>query len=191
MAALDLRAYGNSGGSFASFGGREAEDVRAWLDALEAKLSPGQPLLPVLWGRSMGAAISVRAATMESRVRALVLESPMVDLNDAMVVFYRKRRAPMPRLLARLATRRAGKIAGVSLTHPRPLECAPQVRCPVLIIHGSDDTLIPGPEVQRLARAFAVSPRLIEVPGAGHADVITIGENTLLEQVTEFLNSCT
>jgi alpha-beta hydrolase superfamily lysophospholipase len=187
VAALDLRAYGKSEGLFASFGGREADDVAAWLDALARRFSPGQPLFPVLWGRSMGAAIAVRAAASDRRVRALILESPMVDLDEAMAVWFRRRRAPMPRLLARLATRRAGKLAGVSLTRPRPIDVAPRVRCPVLIVHGSDDTLIPGSEVKRLTTAFPVPPRFIEVPGAGHADVITVGGDTLLEQITRFL----
>ncbi len=186
-AALDLRGYGNSEGLFASFGGREADDVRVWLDTLADRLGAMQPLLPVLWGRSMGAAIAVRAAAIDPRVKALILESPMVDLDEAMAVWFRKRRAPLPGLLARLATRRAGTLAGVSLTRPRPIELAPQVHCPVLIIHGSDDTLIPGPEVRRLAEAFPVLPRLIEVRGAGHAEVVAIGGDGLLEQVTLFL----
>ena len=96
VAALDLRGYGPSEGPFASFGGREADDVRTWLDALAERVGPANELLPVLWGRSMGAAIAVRAAALDSRIRALVLESPMVSLDDAMAVWFRKRRAPFP-----------------------------------------------------------------------------------------------
>lgn len=186
-AALDLRAYGQSGGLCASFGGREADDVTAWLDTLAERLGTSTPLFPVLWGRSMGAAIAVRAAAIDSRVKALILESPMVDLDEAMAVWFRKRRFPMPRFLARLTTRRAGKLAGVSLTQPRPIDLAPQVRCPVLIVHGSDDTLITGLEARRLAAALPALCQFIEIPGAGHADVIAIGGDGLLEQVTRFL----
>ena len=187
-AALDLRAYGNSEGHFASFGGREADDVTAWLDNLAQRVDPAHPLLPVLWGRSMGAAIATRAAAIDSHVRALILESPMVDLDEAMTVLFRRRRIPLPRLLAGLATRRAGKLAGVSLTRPRPIELAPQVRCPAMILHGSDDTLIPRHDVQCLAAAFPTTPRFIEIPGAGHADVISVGGDGLLEQIICFLS---
>src|SRR5436190_1367383 len=79
-------------------------------------------LEPVLWGRSMGAAIALRAAAENPVVRALVLESPMVDLDEAVAVWLRKRRLPFPRPLARLITRRAGRLAGVSLTRPRALD---------------------------------------------------------------------
>ena len=94
VAALDLRGYGRSSGTFASFGGREAGDVRVWLDTLAAGPGRARPLLPVLWGRSMGAAIAVRAAAEDSRIQALVLESPMVDLDLAMAAWFRNRRFP-------------------------------------------------------------------------------------------------
>ena len=106
VAALDLRGYGRSSGTFASFGGREAGDVQVWLDTLAAGPGRARPLLPVLWGRSMGAAIAVRAAAEDSRIQALVLESPMVDLDLAMAAWFGNRRFPCAHLLARLVTRR-------------------------------------------------------------------------------------
>ena len=187
VAALDLRGYGRSDGMFASFGGREAADVRAWIDSLENQPGLSGPLVPVLWGRSMGAAIAVRAAAEDPRIKALVLESPMVDLDEAMAVWFRKRHFPFPKLLARLVTRRAGQLAGVSLSRPAPIELARRVRCPVLIAHGGDDRLVSTESVRRLARAFAEPPAMIEVPGAGHADVISIGGEAILDQIVRFL----
>ena len=96
-AAVDLRGYGRSDGPFASFGGREAGDVRRWIDGLAEILGPTHPIEPVVWGRSMGAAIAIRAAAEDQRIKALVLESPMVDLDAAMAVWFRKRRFPSPR----------------------------------------------------------------------------------------------
>ena len=40
---------------------------------------------------------------------------------DAGTFFLAKRRLPLPSLLARLVTRRAGKLAGVAIHRPRPL----------------------------------------------------------------------
>ena len=84
VAALDSRGYGQSEGPYASFGGREAGDVRVWLDALAehvARIDPAVPFRPALWGRSMGAAIALRAAAQTIGSSALVLESPLVDLD--------------------------------------------------------------------------------------------------------------
>ncbi len=187
VAALDSRAYGRSGGTFASFGGREVGDVRIWIDSLAGKLGTARLFLPVLWGRSMGAAIAVRAAAADPRIRALILESPLVDLDLAMASWFRNHRFPCAHLLAQLVTRRAGRLAGVSLTRPRPIEVASRVHRPVLIVHGSDDTLVTGREVQQLAAAFPNPAGRIEVPGAGHADVVAIGGDALLERIIQFL----
>ena len=142
---LDSRGYGQSGGAFGTFGGLEAGDIRLWLDSLAeriARTGPGTPLRPVLWGRSMGAAIALRAAAEDHRLVALVLESPMVDLEASMAIVLRRRRLPCAKLLARLITGRASKLAGVPIHRPRPIDSAPNVACPTLILHGTNDTLV-------------------------------------------------
>ena len=115
----------------------------------------------------------------------------MIELDMAMAAWFRKRRFPFPRLLGRLVTWRAGQLAGVSLTRPRLLELAPRVNCPVLIVHGSDDTLVTGSDVRRLVAALPSPPSFIEIPGAGHADVVSIGGAALLERITRFLEDAT
>jgi pimeloyl-ACP methyl ester carboxylesterase len=188
VATLELRGYGESEGPFASFGGREAADIGCWLNALGERVGPDLRLEPVLWGRSMGAAIALRTAAEDSRVKALILESPMVDLNAAVTVWFRKRRLPFPGLLAKLVTRRAGKLAGVSITRPRPIELAPRVRCPVLIVRGSNDRLVSEPEVLRLADALPHPPRILDIPGAGHSDVAHLGGDAFINEVISFLS---
>jgi pimeloyl-ACP methyl ester carboxylesterase len=61
----------------------------------------------------------------------------------------------------------------------------------VLIVHGSNDTLVTSREARRLAAAFPNPPGFIEVSGAGHADVVTIGGDALLEHIVEFLQEAT
>ena len=61
----------------------------------------GHLLRPVLWGRSMGAAIAIRVAALDHRLAALVLESPMVDLQTSMAIVLARRRLPCAKLLAR------------------------------------------------------------------------------------------
>jgi pimeloyl-ACP methyl ester carboxylesterase len=60
-----------------------------------------------------------------------------------------------------------------------------------LIVHGTDDWLVPGPEVRRLADAFPTPPRRIEVPGAGHSNVIGTGGEELIGRIAEFLDGAT
>jgi alpha-beta hydrolase superfamily lysophospholipase len=188
---LDSRGYGLSEGAYASFGGREADDIGAWLDLLAAHLAqidPALPFRPTLWGRSMGAAIAIRAAADDSRIVAIVLESPMVDLDASVAVVLRKRWIPCPKLLARLVTLRAGKLAGVSLSRPRPIDSARRVKCPALIVHGTEDRVVAISEARRFADAFPTPPRWFDVEGAGHTNVIDKGAEPLFEKIAAFLD---
>ena len=190
VAVLDSRGYGKSGGPFPTFGGHEAGDIRAWLDVISqriARVDPTLPFRPVLWGRSMGAAIALRTAAAELGLAAIVLESPMVDLVMSMALVLRRRRIPCSRLMARLVTRRAGRLAGVPIHAPRPIDSARAVTCPTLILHGTNDTVVTIDEARRLADAFPAAPRWIEVPDARHTDVVDRGGEELLDQIAAFL----
>lgn len=188
VAAIDLRGYGASEGVHSTFGALEADDLRAWLDVLAELVRPGVPFVPVIWGRSMGAAIALRAAVDDDRIRALVLEAPMVDLRSSVATVMRKKRLPMSRALARLIVRRAGRIVGASLAEPGMLDLAPRFDRPAIVIHGADDNLIPSPLARRLADAFPASAVFLEVPGASHVDVARVGGPALLERVTGFID---
>jgi competence protein ComEC len=188
---LDSRGYGLSDGPYATFGGREAGDIRAWLDYLAERIDridPSARFKPVLWGRSMGAGIALRTAAAEPRLAALVLESPMVDLGVSIVKVLRRRRLPFPNLLASLIACRAGKLAGVPIHRPRPIDLAPDVTCPTLIVHGTNDTIVTLNEARRLADAFAKQPRWFEVPDARHTDVVDKGGAELLDRIAAFLD---
>ena len=187
VAALDTRAHGRSGGDRGSFGGREGADVAAWIDALTTAGRLGRGPLAV-WGRSMGAAIAVRAAADDPRIAALVLEAPYVDLFETLAVVLRRKRVPFPRLTARLVLGHARRLAGVSLTTPRPIDLAPRVATPTLVVHGSDDSLISPADARRLANSFLRPAPIVEVAGAGHNTVVDVGGAALLDRIASFLD---
>jgi alpha-beta hydrolase superfamily lysophospholipase len=192
--AIDLRAYGQSEGEFATFGGHEARDILVWLDALSERVARDGSTVeiqPALWGRSMGAAIALHAAALDRRPVALVLESPMVDIHESTAVVLRRRRLPFPGLLARLVIRRASKLAGMPLDRPRPSESAARVACVTLVVHGSNDTVVSVADARRLADAFPSPPSWSEVPGAKHTDVIETGGDDLLDRIAAFLAEAT
>src|SRR5438874_865186 len=68
----DARAHGESGGEFASYGLREADDVHHWLDWLERA---EQPSCIYGLGESMGAAILLDSLSDETRFCAVTAES--------------------------------------------------------------------------------------------------------------------
>jgi alpha-beta hydrolase superfamily lysophospholipase len=188
-AAIDLRGHGESEGEHTAFGAHESDDLRAWIAVLADRVGPGMTL--AVWGRSMGAAIALKAAAEHepTPIAALVLEAPYHDLEAAIAVMLRRFRLPCAWLLARLIARRAEALAGVSLTRPRPLDLAPRVVVPTLIIHGAGDTLVAASDAQRLAVAFPTPAPLIEVAGARHTDILDVGGRELLDRIAAFLDA--
>lgn len=187
VALLDARGRGRSGGQWTTFGAAEADDVKAWLDTLARKLGP--EVRPVVWGRSMGAAIALRAAALDPRITALVLEAPYAELRDSVAIGLRAKH--LPGWLAGPLIRRAGRLAGHSLDEPPPVRLAGGVNGPVLVVHGAEDRIAPAAEVRRLASAFPRPPQLIEVPGARHVDVFDTGGPKLAGRIASFLDAAT
>jgi pimeloyl-ACP methyl ester carboxylesterase len=181
---IDNRARGQSEGAFCTFGTLDAEDMQCWLDALGERIGPG--FAPVLWGRSMGAAIAMRAASLDARIAALVLEAPYSDLSLSVAAGLRRKH--LPGWLARPMLRRASRLAGVALQRPSPADLASELRLPTLVLLGLDDVISPPDDVRRLAAAFPNTPVIVEVPGARHNDIFEIGGEPLVRDVCEFLD---
>ena len=115
VARLDMRGYGRSGGGCASFGGREGDDLRAWVDVVAGRVGPAMSL--AVWGRSMGAAIAMRAAADEPRIAAVLLESPYARLETVVAGWLRRIRTPLAEP-ARPSDRAPGRPAGGRLLEP-------------------------------------------------------------------------
>jgi pimeloyl-ACP methyl ester carboxylesterase len=159
---FDSRAHGASDGAFCTFGAREAGDLRGLLDVV------GSPRV-VLVGVSLGGAVALQAAAQDERVAGVVAISTFSDLRSIV-----QERAPWP-LRGRLADRalqRAGEIGGFDPQRASPLEAAPRIRSPVLLVHGADDRATSLAHSQRLDAALRAPHRLLTVPGAGHDGVL-------------------
>lgn len=146
---VDPRGYGWSEGSPSEEGW--LADGEAALDFLEAKGVPAGRL--VLHGVSIGCGIAVPLAA-KRKVRGLVLESPFTSLCDAAHAVY-------PFLPCRLLLR----------DRYDNLAAAPLVTCPVLVLHGTADAIVPVEQGRRLAAAFPRPATLRTLEGAGHNDL--------------------
>lgn len=186
VASLDSRAYGDSGGPLGSFGGREAGDLIAWVDALSARVGPS--IRPAVWGRSMGAAVALRSSVDDVRITAIVLEAPYIDLRITAATLLRRYRIPASTLMSPLVLRRAARLAGVRLDRPRPIDLAPRVTVPTLILRGTSDLLVSDAETSALATALGGPVERVEVPGARHSQVVDVGGPDLIARVGDWLD---
>ena len=145
---FDYRGYGKSTGQIESED-QLAADVRAAWDTIAPRYK-GKPI--VIYGRSLGTGLAARLAR-DVDPALLVLVSPYTSLAAI-----GKREYPfVPERLNRYPMRTDAVIG--------------DIRCPILLVHGTADTLIPFSESERLKTLARTPVELLPIPGVGHHDV--------------------
>jgi uncharacterized protein len=152
LLAASYRGYGGSSGAPTETG--LLADAEAAYAFAAARYAPERI---VLWGESLGSGVAVALAT-KRKVARLVLESPFTSAADigASVYWF----LPV-RLLMKDQFRSDRRIA--------------QVRAPVLILHGTDDAVVPLAFGERLFALANEPKRLVRFAGGGHVDLDNYG----------------
>jgi uncharacterized protein len=162
LIALNYRGYGGSTGSPTEDGLlADAEAVYAFA----ASRYPAERI--ALWGESLGSGVAVALASSH-KVARLALEAPFTSAADvgARVYWF----LPVG-LLMKDQFRSDLRI--------------PKVSVPVLIVHGTGDTVVPFALGQRLFSLANEPKRFVRVEGGGHSDLDRFGA---LDAVRAFLD---
>jgi len=166
----ELRGHPPSGGERITYGFLESEDLA--LLAGEASRRFGfDPTRLGVDGCSMGALVALHVAASNPCVKALWLSAPFANL-PAMAVQYLHRATLLPSWIveipARLAVLALARDAGLSLAGLDPVAAARRVICPVTLVHGEDDELVPPLSAPPLYAALAGEKEFWLVPRCGH-----------------------
>ena len=162
---LDYRGYGDSGGRPTEAGTyRDAE--AAWHHLVDARDIGPERI--ILFGRSLGAAVAAELATRH-RPAALVLESPFTSVPDLAAQIY-------PYLPIHWLARFRYDTAGA----------AGRVACPVLVIHSTDDEIIPIAHGRAVFERVRGPRRFLEISG-GHNTAFLDSEREYMEGWEAFL----
>jgi fermentation-respiration switch protein FrsA (DUF1100 family) len=163
---FDYRGYGGSPGHPSEAG--LAMDARAARNYLAAR--PGvRPDSIAYFGESLGAAVAIGLA-LEHPPAALVLRSPFTTLVDVGRLHY-------PFLPVRwLLKDRFDSIGRVGA-----------VRCPLLIVAGGADDIVPPEQSRRLYEAAREPKRYVEIAGASHNDWALLAGRPLLKATVAFI----
>ncbi len=144
---LDFRNHGESGDrGTISLGLHEAADVAAALDYLSsASLPDGMQIDRSrigVRGESMGgaAAIFAAASDKEQRIAALWVDSTFASADRAVSDFLSH--AGVPRILMPPVKFWLQTFAGIALEEIRPMSELRRIRCPMMIVHSEDDSMI-------------------------------------------------
>ncbi len=164
---FDYRAYGRSTGQVSEEGTyRDAEGALAYLRSRSDLDSAGI----VYFGRSLGSAVAVNLAVKEPPA-GLILESPFLSVREmARIVF------PFLPLGPFLRTR-YDSLAKIT-----------QINCPLLVIHGDQDEIVPYSQGQRLYAAALEPKEFYTIRRAGHNNTYSVGGEEYFAILKRFLN---
>ena len=179
---VDLQAHGESEGERISFGYREAADVRVSVQKLR-ELAPSEQV--GVLGTSLGAA-AILFSDVQPLLAAVVLESVYPSIEEAVanrlhIRFGAAGTWLSPSLLAQLGPR-----LGVTPEQLRPIERVSSLRCPVLLVQGTEDRHTTIQEAQRLFAAMPAPKEFYSVSGAAHVDLHGFGGKAYERRVGDF-----
>ncbi|MEO1401316.1 MAG: alpha/beta hydrolase [Cyanobacteria bacterium J06635_1] len=167
---FDYRGYGLSSGPFPL-------EKRVYEDAATAwqYLTTQRQIAPEniwIYGHSLGGAIAVDLAVKHPEAAGLIVESSFSAMRQAVDATDQYRWIPVDLIL----TQRFDSVAKL-----------PNLKMPVLFIHGLEDDTIPATMSQDLYAAAPTPKTLWLVPGANHSDVATVAGEDYFNQVKAFL----
>ena len=165
---FDYRGYGGNPGNPSERG--LASDARAARAYLDSRRDVDSDKI-AYFGESLGAAVAVTLA-VERAPAALILRSPFTSLSDMGRLHY-----PFlptgPLLRDRFdSVGRVGRVA-----------------CPVLIVAGERDQIVPLEHSRRLFDAISTTGQLVVVPGADHNDYELLAGEQLIAEIVRFLDT--
>lgn len=169
--AIDYRGYGRSSERFPNES-RVYEDAEtAFLYLTQNRgISPDRILF---FGHSLGGAIAIETASRHPQIAGLIIECSFTSMLE--VVNHRKYYAMFP--INWILTNRFNSIEKVS-----------SLPMPILLIHGTEDRIVPALMSEKLYETATSLKQLYLVPHAGHNDVASVaGEESYLETVGQFV----
>lgn len=174
---VDYRGYAENEGAPSESGiVADARDV--WTFATKSLGVPAERIL--LFGESLGGGVAVQAAADLGRrgiaPRGLILEATFSSLVDAAAYHY-------PWLPVRWAL----------IDRYESTKHIPDVKCPVLMLHGRKDSIVPFEQGRRLfeaappTSASGIAKEFVELPDADHNDILTTSADLWFAAIRSFL----
>ena len=188
----DARAHGESGGSVATFGLLERDDIHRWVQWLEINR---HPRCVYGFGESMGAAQLLQGLEDEPDFCAVAAECPFSNFRESAYdrmgqLFHLGpwvgRSLLRPVIESAYVYSRVGY--GLNMDHVSPEDVVAATRVPVLLIHGESDSNIP---IRHSRRIAARNPGVVlwALPGTGHSNAIDTSPAELEKRVIAWFGS--
>lgn len=183
---INQRAHGESEGKYITFGVKESEDLKQWINYHNAHFGNQEIILS---GMSMGASTVLYLADQElpSNVKGIIADcgysSPKAIISK---VFREAVHLPAwtciwaADLFARI-------VAGFSFSQKDTLRSLAASKLPVLMVHGKADDFVPCTMSEEGYRVCTSSKKLLLVEGAGHGVSYVVDKQTYSQYINDFL----
>lgn len=165
---FDARNHGHSGRAGHSSMPRFAQDIAYALTWLQ-QYQPLSAQKIALLGHSVGASAAILAASRRTDIDALISVSAFAHPEWLMTRFFLSKH--IPAWLARGFNRYIQWVIGHRFEEIASVNALAHVRCPVLLIHGQKDEVVPIEDARILHQRNAhLHVHLWEIADAGHSD---------------------
>lgn len=181
----DSRCHGESGGKYCTYGYHEKFDAQGMIDFLLGRKDVTAGKIG-LFGWSMGAAVAIQLAAIDTRVHAVVAESGFASLRT---VFddYQRRMIKLPwHYLRNIVIKRSEYLADFKANDVSPVDAVKNIRVPIFLLHGTEDNLIKYNYSEKVYMAANEPKDLWLIPGARHHDMMEVGGEEYTRRITEF-----
>lgn len=178
----DLRGHGANEPSLCTYGFREGCDLAELVK--DARRRWGEDITLGLHGESLGAATTVSALRYDPKVDFAVADSPFADIVNVL-----EGRTPAP--VVQWASLGARLRCGISLNRMRPIDALSQSWVPLLLFHGTADSLISPDNSRRLFDAAQGVKELHLIEGAEHAQNVFTAPEEYAETLFAFIERVT
>lgn len=183
----DLRAHGESEGSYYGMGWLDRLDVINWIDVI-LKDNPSANI--ILHGVDLGAdtALMLSGEPLKESIKCIIAEGAYTSAWDAVKIEYKTRHADWPTFPMMHMLNPVAKVwGGYSLTEADAVKQVAKTDVPILLIRGQNDTFITEDMTKELDEAIASEHEVLTVATGTHEDCRFAEPDTYYNKVFEFV----
>lgn len=156
----DLRAHGRSTGKHVTYGALEKQDQKRVVEALLKEKVIGEPLY--VFGADLGGSVAILYAAIDPRVQGVMAVAPSRDMRSMCRRFFSRNAILLNEQQFEKVIARAGEMGKFDPSQASALADVAKVRCPLLLVHGKLDLLVPYSDSEAL-HAAAGGPKELEI----------------------------
>ena len=183
VCTFDFEGSGYSEGEYISLGFHEKNQLKNIVDFIENYPGVGEI---GLWGRSMGAATSLIYASIDKRIKAIVVDSPFADFRRVAKEMCMAQ-VSIPGFLIEGAISIIGKSVykknKMKINEIKPIEAVKKCDIPIIFVHAKDDDLVNFQHTLDLYNNYrGISKEIKEVNGGHNGKRSTV----IMESIAKF-----